>query len=78
MATLLAKVAVMKVTGPLLCGKIRCFWCWVGAWRHILMLFTMIPPLWLISEQAWETHFDAIYCVPASLADLRTSLGSTF
>jgi len=25
-----------------------------------------------------NAHFDAIYCDPASLADLRTSLGSTF
>ena len=35
------------------------FGAWVGAWRHILTLFTVIPPLWLISGQAWEAHFDA-------------------
>ena len=57
--------------------KYSVFGAWVGAWRHILTLFTVIPPLWLISGQAWEAHFDTIYCDPAPCADFRTSLGST-
>ena len=32
------------------------------------MLLTVIPPLWLISGQAWGEHLDAIYGVPAPVA----------
>ena len=43
--------------------------------KHFLTLFAVIPLLRLISSQAL---FDVICCDPAPLADLRTSLGSTF
>ena len=43
---------------------------------HNLSLFTVIPLLWLISKQAWQTHFDAICCHPAPAADFRTSVVS--
>ena len=43
-----------------------------------MTLFTVIPLLWLISGQAWEAHFDAIYGDPVLVADLRTSLGAHF
>ena len=38
------------------------------------MLLTVIPPLLLISGQAWEAHFDAIYCDSAPLADFSLVL----
>ena len=41
-------------------------------------MFFYHPALWLISGQTWEAHFDVIYYHPAPLAELRTSLGSSF
>ena len=38
-----------------------------------LTLFAVISLLWLISGQAWQSIFDAIYGDPAPVADLRTS-----
>jgi len=39
-----------------------------------LTLFIVISLLWLISGQAWEAHFEAIYCDPAPLADFSVAL----
>ena len=45
---------------------------------QILMLFTVIPLILLISGRAWVANFEAIYGDAAHFADLRTCLGSSF
>ena len=39
--------------------------------KHMLTLFIVIPLLWLISGQAWEVDFEAIYGDRAHFADRR-------